>query len=1094
MKKIISRILIAYALAVLLCTLYLNQCIAQNPKQNKTSLSEYSVRGKVTDTHNVPMPGVTVRYNHIIGTATDNDGNFTLRLPEETGTLTFSFIGYKTLNIPFTAGVPLSVRMTEEISSLDEVQVIAYGQQSKRDMVGAMSVVKSKDIQDIPSPSVANLLQGKVAGMNVVNMTGSPGGGGTSITIRGFNSLSVEASRRFSDPLWVIDGVPMLSFTSPITGTNALAEIDPNDIETISVLKDAASAAIYGSRAANGVILVTTKHGRYNQRPRMNLNFSHTIVCRPDFPDLTRGKAEREFRTEALRNYREAIYDEETGKYRYMESYWDSYVNGTGYDYFWNNGEGRDVPILTDYYNPFYNNSTDWFKYYFRTAHATDANLQINGGADRVAYNVGLGWYQEKGALIKTGFKRFKVISNLTMKPHDRIEANLRLYMAYTNRDRSGKGNGIYSADDEAYLEKIPSEILTTSTLLPGPGSSIFDEQSQRYEKIEEKNDSYRLRGNFDLSYQLLPGLTLKGSLAIDFSQQNQNQFIPAELNPYNETYSAGLIGRNITWINEDIITYKHTFGDSHNIDLMAGFSAQADEKHDIRGFGQNGPDKMKVVNWASNTFDQVRMQDLKDFMSDFTKSTMVGLFGRINYNYMQKYLASFTIRRDASSRFGENVRWGTFPSVALGYAFSEESYMDWSDKVIDYGKIRLSYGKSGRQFDQPYIAYGVWASGDPYLGEPSVHPVFRDGLMNRELTWEETRQFDSGLDLDLFNYRLGIVLDYYHRYTDKLLYKVNLPGNYTGFEQQWRNAYGIVNQGIEFQIKTDLIRTERLKWNITFNIAKNWNMLKKSNDKRDFISAASYDNINVVGRPLNCIYVFRDHGFYTDDSQVSYYYIDGKKVPLRGAYGNQFYQTGDRVYLDSDGNGRINSDYGLNEDRVSAGSPLPKAQGGIISSLNWKGFDVNVSFAFMLGRHILNKTQSESIGTFLGTDPNDVAKPIFADLSEISFWEKPGDIADYPANRLENGLMNFAPNIASNVENVSFLKCKTLTIGYTIPEFLKKKIGFGARIFVSAENLFTLTNYSGRDPETVDVVTGVDDLANYPLSRRFTFGLTLNL
>ena len=198
-------------------------------------------------------------------------------------------------------------------------------------------------------------------------------------------------------------------------------------------------------------------------------------------------------------------------------------------------------------------------------------------------------------------------------------------------------------------------------------------------------------------------------------------------------------------------------------------------------------------------------------------------------------------------------------------------------------------------------------------------------------------------------------------------------------------------------------------------------------------------------------------------------------------------------MYLDSDGNGRINSDYGLNEDRVSAGSPLPKAQGGIISSLNWKGFDVNVSFAFMLGRHILNKTQSESIGTFLGTAPNDVAKPIFADLSEISFWEKNGDIADYPANRLENGLLNFAPNIASNVENVGFLKCKTLTVGYTIPGFLRKKIGFGARIFVSAENLFTLTNYSGRDPETVDIVTGVDDLANYPLSRKFTFGLTLN-
>lgn len=269
--------------------------------------------------------------------------------------------------------------------------------------------------------------------------------------------------------------------------------------------------------------------------------------------------------------------------------------------------------------------------------------------------------------------------------------------------------------------------------------------------------------------------------------------------------------------------------------------------------------------------------------------------------------------------------------------------------------------------------------------------------------------------------------------------------------------------------------------------------MLKKSNNKRDFQTQSSMNNLNVIGKPLNSIYVFKDAGYYQSSGEVPYIYENGKKIPLRGSYGNLFYQPGDRVFTDVDGNGRILTQYPLGDDRVCAGSPLPTIQGGIVSSLSWKGFDVNMSFIYTFGRHILNMGRGASIGTTSGLTANDVARPIFADLSEISFWQQPGDVTDYPANRLENGLQNFATNLYSNVEKVNYLKFKTLTIGYTLPEYLKQKLGVGARVFVSAENLFTITNYSGSDPETVDLVTGIDDLANYPLATRLTVGLTLN-
>ena len=1056
---------------------------------SRDSIPDYPIKGKVLDEKGEPLPGVTILLDSTrIGTVTGIDGAFSFRLPKAKGVLVFSFIGYENAKKNFVSGQTLIVTLKEKISKLDEVTVIAYGTQNKREVIGAMSTVKASDIKDIPSPSIANLLQGRVAGMNVTNMTGAPGGGGTSITIRGFNSLSIESTRRGSEPLWVVDGVPSLSFTSPITGSNTLADIDPSTIESVQVLKDAASASIYGSRAANGVILVTTKKGRLNQSAKFSVNVSQTYSFNPKLPELTGGKAERRLRLAALDNFAQAYYDYETNTYKYVDNYYESYIEGLHYNYFWNQGYGTNMPIYQDSLNPFYNNSTNLFKYYFRTGKVTDANIQLSKGYSTFSYNIGLGYYTENGVLKNTGFNRVNLIGNFNLRPFDRLEANFRMYIARTGRDRSSYDMLVSGFSTGTELEQIPSQLLEYSTVFPGPGTEAFQEAIKRYDEIKEKNEAYRLRGSFDLSYEIMKGLTLKSSVAADISLQYQNLFMPSNLDEYNETYSNGQHQRTQMLLNENLITYKHRFHDKHNIDLLAGLSYQMDQKDDIGGWGKAAPsDLIQYVPWSGNAYDTENKRQLKDYMTSLERSTLMGIFGRVNYNYLQKYLFSFTFRRDGSSKFGKNVRWGNFPSLALGWTISDEKFMDWSRGTLDYCKFRASWGKSGRQFDQPYIALGLLEANNPFLGYPTVTPDFGLGLINQGLTWEKTDQYDLGFDMDLFNHRLAITLDYYYRYTNKLLYLVVLQGNYSGYIQQWQNAYCISNQGVELDIKWNVLRRKHLNWNLEFNIARNWNRLEKSQDKRDFTNYSSPDNLNIIGKSLNGIYAYQTAGYYQDDKDVPHHFIAGKDTPL--GTGSQFYRAGDRIIVDNNGDGQIDF-----KDRVFCGSPLPIVSGGVITTLNYKGFDVNILFNYVLGRHILNKGVGASVGTSLGMSAEEIAKPVFADIKHISFWQKSGDNTDYPVNRLEAGLNNFGTAIAANVQNVSYIKLKTLTIGYTLPGSVKKFMRFGVRVFVTGENLFTITNYKGADPESVDTVTGIDGLGNYPLSTRLTFGLTLNL
>lgn len=1068
-----KRRLIIIILSLFLPFIHSPLLMAGAPQQ-----STYTIKGVISDHKGIPLPGVTIRMEGSkLGVASDAQGRFTLNLPQSQGTLIYSFIGFKTQKVPFTAGTFVNVRMEEQLTVLDEVQIVAYGEQSKRETIGSVATVKADKLKDNALSDIVTKLQGLLSGVDVINTSGAPGNQG-SITVRGFNSLSIETSRVGSDPLWVVDGVPL--FTSPQLhmGINPLSTIPSGDIERIDVLKDASSCSMYGSRAANGVILITIKSGRFNEKSEITASVTQSYSFKSCLPALTTGNAERKFRIEALRNQDDAIYDYLTNSQHYIETPEESERTGLNKDYFWNKGMGQTLRYLQDSLNPFFNNSTSMYQRLFRIAKVTDANLNITGGSQSIAYSLNLSYYTEEGALVTTGFKRASLSGSVAFKPIPKLSGRVGFSFTRTGSERTNKNFDPYiGSTDLSGIPKIPSVAYTT-TLYTG---EAYDELLRRFKETREDYDSYRFRTNFYLNYGIFKGLSLKTSFAFDYLAMHRNTFMPTAVDDFQQTYSGGSEERNLSGLNEDILTYDRWIDDQHHIKILTGISFQLDQYNSVSGYGRSDNNLIYFVPQVGRPIDPVTQRQLKEYNSDKSKSALVSYFTRIAYNYRDKYLFEATFRRDGSSRFGKNTRWGTFPSLAAGYTFTEENFMKGINRILSYGKLRFSWGKTGRQFEKPYLAQGAYGPGlITFQGQSTM---MTSTLPNPDLTWEETDQYDLGLDLNLFNYRLGITADYYYRYTDKLLYQKTIPGNYTGFRTQMDNLCAIVNQGIELTVNADIIRTDKFKWNISVNIARNWNRLDKSQNNHPIYPPFSFSNISIVGKELNRIFVLDDRGFYKNQEEVPVYYNYGTTQYL-GSTGNQYYRAGDRKIIDVNRDGLISALPGEQSDRVDGGSPLPVASGGINMSVEWKGFDLNISMPYSLGRHILYANSS------VGTDPmSSVA--ILADLNDYTFWQEGAGHHNMPPNRAINGLNNFHTDLMSNVYRVNYLKVRLLSLGYT---FKKEKLKIGElRLFVSGENLFTIkSDYPGVDPEMADPVTGRDNLNTYPLSRKINFGLTV--
>ena len=1053
------------------------------------------VVGIVKDKKGVPMIGVTVKLvNTTLGISTNSKGFFKLLLPVKSGALECSFIGYKTRKVEFTEKPDtLRITMIEEVADLDEVQVIAYGQQKKRTSVSAISSIKADDIKELPTHSLESLLQGHMAGVEVNNISGSPGGGGSIVAIRGYNSFFSEGEgddRSYGTPLYVVDGVPMQSFTSPITGTNMLSNIDPSMIASVEVLKDAASAAIYGSRAGNGVILITTKKGRSGQA-KFTANVSYSASWIPKTPVVSGGQLERRYNIKGLRNTI-IPYKDTDGHWKMPTSYEEAWKyrgssqNQPVYDWFWGNrNEANHNQRLQDSLNPFFNNSTDWWRYAYHTGKVYNANLQASGGSETVQYMIGAGYYKEEGIAYGSDFQRVNVMTNVSARPTKRLRLDNSLSLSYSDRSVGGGATG-------HKIEGISVDPMYSSSLNPG-GSYIETELLHQLNSIQEKNHTYAARYNLVLDYEICRGLSLRVSGGVDFNQNNMNHFEPSTYDThYHWSMSRGEVGRAISLLNENLLNYSFSIRQTHNFEVLLGLSFQKDQAFSNGGDARKGPndyvhyvqgqwgDNSGLVDVADPGSNYKMFESAFHYSSDFEEERMNSYFGRLTYNFKEKYMFETTIRRDGSSVFGEQVRWATFPSVAAGWAFSEEPWMKglyW----LSFGKIRASWGKSGQKFRQRYLAHGLMTgSGNTFLGNGGVLPDKQGGVINRKLTWEETDQYDVGLDVSFWDYRIKLTADYYYRYTKGQLSRVELPGDIYFHDFQWQNALGVSNSGVEVELTADFFRETAVKWRMKFNISRNWNRFKKSHDGWDYQG-------NVLGKPLYRMKVYKTDGFYNSMDEVPSYYLeaDGMPKPLTGGGNYKIFFPGSRKIIDLNGDGKISD-----ADQYYAASPLPAAYGGFINEITWKQFDLNVIFNYSLGRHIINAYKQTHV------EPTNVEGCVMGDVRDFDAWTGPDNkFHDFPRIQMYNGLIGqFFGSNDCNIEKVHMIRLKQLTLGYNLHEKLAKKAGLsGVRLFLTMENLFLLTNYSGLDPEIVDITSGKDNLSSYPLPRKFTVGLTIN-
>ena len=969
----------------------------------------------------------------------------------------------------------MTVVLKENVKSLDGVTVIAYGRRNTQELVGAVSSIKADQLKDAPAPSLQSLLQGQMSGLSVTNQSGSPGGGGTRINIRGISSLNDQGINDGS-PLFVVDGVPLSKVSAESTGgINALAGLDPSTIESVEVLKDAASASLYGSRSGNGVVLITTKKGK-SGKAEFGLNFSQSVSFLPSTPLQMRGHGERRVHNILAQHQRIGHNNYTTNRYilprRYGESYgWEPTLDGA-YDYFWGNGnvltkDNQPPASAQDSLNAFYNNDTNWWKYIFQVGRVTSGDFYASGGNDNVRYLVSTGLYDERGIQINSGFKRLSFLSNLDLRLTPKVNAFTRLNLAY-NKQQAISGSNIQGLDVD------PKE---TPTVYPGRGSIAEQLTLQKIRDVRARNGMFNARLSVGIDYSPIAGLKFATSASGDAYFSNNHVFRPSYLNSNNlsSVEASRSMVAMIQW--ENILSYRFNLRDRHNFDLMAGMTTTYDLMENIKGKAAGGPtNKIYEIGdgWPQARNVEGRDEYLQRVTTDRQEQIMLSYLGRVAYNFDKRYMLEASLRYDGSSVFGRDVRWAAFPSLGAAWAFSKEQFMKdfW---FLSFGKIRASWGKSGQKFQEAYLAHGLMEESNSFLGQPGLQP---SAMANSHLTWEKSDQYDLGLDLDLFNYRFKVKVDYYYKHSYDLLMQVPTPGNFFISKTTWTNASAISNEGLELDLSADLMRRKDFSWNLRFNIARNWNRFLASYDGKDL-------GDKVLGRPIYGIYTYKDEGLVQDESAIPYYYDQtGLRVPL--SFGSLAYplRVGGRKIKDQNGDGYINS-----EDIYYAGSALPKAYGGITNTFTYKRLALNVLLTYTIDQRMMNMVKN---GAFLFNKKFGV---VMNDFSRATFWQNPGDKTEYPSLEFaDDGYTGqFDGDIDTNIERVSYLRLKQLSLSYSLPETWTKRLRMkDVRIYFAGENLLLLTNYSGLDPEIVDPATGKDTGRMYPLNRKLTLGLNL--
>jgi TonB-dependent starch-binding outer membrane protein SusC len=995
-----------------------------------------TVSGKITDTSGEPLPGANVLEKGTTnGTTADVNGQYTINVSPGS-TLIFSFIGYLPEELPVNTQTTINMALTPDIQQLDEVVVIGYGTAEKKDITGSIASVKRDELKGASINTFDQMLQGRVPGVVFNQASGAPGGL-SSIRIRGSSSINAG-----NEPLYVIDGMPIINDDDGASvgaargsSLNALASLNPDDIESMEVLKDASATAIYGARGANGVILVTTRRGKAGQS-RLNVDTYYGVQQVIKKLDVLNAK-----------------------EYAFL-------IN-----------EARYANGLAPLYDPAtIGKGTDWQDEIFRTAPVMNLNLSATGGSEKTTYAISGSYYKQDGIIIKSDFERYSLRVNIDTKISDKFKLGNNLSVSHLTN------NGVLT-EDGGILTGAVSAALSFNPMLPVKDASgnytYTDDRNTNLGnpvaeimRSENQRQGSRMLGNLFAEYELIKGLTARVSLGADAFFNKENFFSPPGLFKTRASKGEASVGtiNGLTWLNENTLTYKTTFNDRHTFDGVLGFTAQSSKSELVRA---------SAMGFSNISLGYHAIQVGEDPQTPGTytnQSGLVSYLGRINYGLDDKYLLTLTGRVDGSSKFGAGNKYGVFPSGAVAWRISEESFMQDISAVNDL-KLRLSYGLTGNQEIPPNRTVSLMTVTETLFDDETVNKGFApSNLANRNLKWETTAQLDIGLDVTIFN-RVHITADYYQKKTSDLLVAIPVAA-ISGFTSAYSNIGDLENKGFEFAVSADH-QFGGLKWTPSFNISFNKTTVLdlKGNDRilNDFGSLIGISGWQIVleGERLGAFYGYVFDGIVQENENID----NVPKIPS-----NPNVVPGDRKYKDLTGDGFI-----TDADKTIIGNSQPDFVFGFNNTFSYKGFDLNVFIQGSVGNDIANFNNGY-LNTISGGSNN---------LREVAGnrWTPQNPSNEYPrASTFRTDVSGFTSTF---VEDGSYVRVKNISLGYNFTKALIQKVGLNSlKLYVSGKNLFTITDYTGYDPElnrfANDNLSQGADYGGYPTTKLYTVGLNI--
>ncbi|MCF2505226.1 TonB-dependent receptor [Dyadobacter sp. CY107] len=1010
------------------------------------SVFAQTITGKIADENGAKLPGVSIVLKGTQkGTSSNADGAYSIDASGLSSTLVFSYVGYVSQEINVAGRTQIDVTLAEDNKSLSEVVVVGYGTQQKKDLTGAISSISAKDIVKTPVSGFDQALQGQVAGLQISSSSGAPGGN-TNILIRGIGSISGG-----NEPLFVIDGFPI----SGAGVGNPLNTINPNDIESIDVLKDASATAIYGSRGSNGVIIVTTKRGK-SGKAQIQVDAYAGVQQLGHKIDMMNAEEFARFTIDGRNN-----------------GYLDNVPTGQITDA--NSLRPATFRIPVDLQNPAsLGEGTAWQDEIFRSAPIRNFQVAAQGGSENVRYAVSAGYFDQKGIIMNTGLKRYSFRANVDAKVSKRLSVGVSLLPSFTSQDNlpfSGHYGGfgiiqtamgisphvpVYRADG-SYGNEIPAP----------EGSAGFQSPVKIANEYKNPSSQFRLLGNAYAEFAISADIKFRTTFGADLNYFKNQIWIPSTLStsaPIGIASATATRSESVNWLNENTLSYKKIFG-KHTIDLVGGFTAQRETSDAITANAINFPDNL-ITNINGGTVNS-GTESIQDY-------TILSLLARANYTFNDKYLLTATLRRDGSSRFGENNRWGTFPSASVGWRVSEEAFMK-SQRFINDLKFRASYGLTGNNAIGNYRAIGQLTNANYVIGDALTPGLARSSFTNGQLGWESMKQLDLGLDLSILDSRINLTADVYDKRNTNMLFNISTPGA-TGLTNAVVNLGEVQNKGLELALTTRNT-TGAFKWTTNANITFNRNkVLAMSTDAERIFSTANGQVANThvtqVGSPIGVFFGRRQLGIFQSDQEVAEY----KAQPLAKA--------GDVKWKDIDGNGVINDN-----DREVIGSPHAKYFFGFNNTFSYKNVSLDIATNGMVGYQIYD-------GTFMinnaGVQNN--TKYVYENR-----WISPEQPGDGRFGRTIRGGKNTNTVYSSQyLFNGSYLRIRTATLAYTLPQKLTQRIGLqSVRIYATGMNLFTFTGYRGYDPEVSvssdNLLASRSDFGNYPIARSYTLGINLS-